>query len=161
MIQRCMEKRCSFVAVGSLTGGKIAVGALAGREDTVGTGDQEGRYTEGCTVAGKRRLRAVQYALVGKHHSPRLEVLRMLSVERRKGSHSMKDPSAAKFLKAILILTYAPGLCPMGLCTIPSRGVLPPLPPFAACSAFLALCSASRFFNSAGDSNFGFLDWPP
>lgn len=63
-------------------------------------------------------------------------------------------------------LTNAPGLCvaAKGLAALEmpaSNGVVPPLPPFAACSAFRALCSANLFFKSAGDSTFGFFDCPP
>ena len=48
----------------------------------------------------------------------------------------------------------------MGLC-VSNIGVLPPLSPAAACSAFRALCSANLFLRSAGDSNFAFFGGPP
>ena len=54
-------------------------------------------------------------------------------------------------------LTKTPAFGPVAGLWLP-RGVTSPLlPPAVGWAAIRALCSASRFFNSSGDSNFGFL----
>ena len=106
-----------------------------------------------------------QTALAGTADRLRLAGRRMGLVVERKESL----PSSVSIKKNVGIkmeLTNG-GLCAgagLKLAGAPTPGVLPPLlPPAAASSAFLALCSARRFFSSAGDSNFGFLEtlFPP
>jgi hypothetical protein len=90
-------------------------------------------------------------------HIPHLVIHHKWLVEEEKARHSMNKSVSMGFEERRSeeeVLTNAPGLCPIGLL---SMGVLPPLLLPAACSAFRALCSANLFFNSAGDSNFGFF----
>jgi len=110
---------------------------------------------------------AANTVLVKMIHNPHLAVEHhtWLGAQCRETHYSTDTVSLGTEMRVRIPLTNEPGLCPRGLfCAplAPSIGVLLPLPVPAAFSAsFRALCSANRFFRSAGDSNFGFLGWPP